>query len=145
VGIARRSIEEDDLIVTVWDGPVTPDEWTGFTGRHLTDPGARVATRRLTDVRTADTSQITFDDVESNTETNSSSEVRLAGVRLAIVAQHGWGIAHLVEVSMYKLGVTTVVFNDVHSACAWLALDRSVALRVIHELRQELRVPADGP
>lgn len=39
---------------------------------------------------------------------------------------------------MRKVGVTTVVFNDVHTACAWLGVDTNETLVTINELRNEL-------
>ena len=51
-----RYIESEDLLVTVWHGPVTWEEWEAVARRQVGDPAWSGGQRRLTDARTADTS-----------------------------------------------------------------------------------------
>jgi hypothetical protein len=141
VGIARRHIEGPDLIVTVWDGLVTAAEWADTVQSQVTDPNHSMSTRRLTDARTADSSNITGDDVAAISATYATSGVALSGVKLAIVATEGWETAQQVETGMNNVGVTTVVFSDVHTACVWLGVDPAAAVAAINELRREMRGP----
>ena len=60
---------------------------------------------------------------------------------LAIVANEGWETAQQVETGMNNLGVATVVFSDVHTACVWLGVDPAVAVATVNDLRRELRGP----
>ena len=141
VGIARRLVEGPDLIVTVWDGLVTAAEWAETVQSQVADENHARTRRRLTDARTADSSNITEDDVAVIAASYASSGVGLSGVKLAIVATEGWQTAQQVESSMNKLGVTTVVFSDVHTACVWLGADPAAAVAAVNELRRELRGP----
>ena len=139
MGIAHRYVEAADVIVTVWDGLVTPAEWSEVVRRQLAGPSSSRGKRRLTDTRTADPSSITASDVEAISATYERAEMETSGVKLAIVANKGWATAQQVETAMRKLGVSTVVFNDVHTACAWLGVDPDLVAATIHEIRQELR------
>lgn len=139
MGIARRVIESSELIVAVWDGAITPQEWAEVVRRQVAEPSDSLGYRRLTDARTADVSAISGDDVDDVSASIDSAPGDVSAVKLAIVAAAEWATAQQVEVSMSKLGVTTVVFNDVHAACAWLGVDADLTLRTISELRNELR------
>jgi hypothetical protein len=141
VGIARRLVEGPDLIVTVWDGLVTAAEWADTVQSQVTDPNHSLSRRRLTDARTADSSNITEADVAAISTSYANAGVALSGVKLAIVANEGWATAQQVEAGMNNLGVTTVVFSDVHTACIWLGVDPGPAVAAINELRRELRGP----
>ena len=145
MGIARRQIKGSDLIVTVWNGLVTAAEWADTVQSQVADRNHSLSTRRLTDARTADSSNITEDDVAVISASYGRSGVALSGVKLAIVANEGWETAQQVETSMNNLGVTTVVFSDVHTACLWLGVDPATAVAAINELRREMRDPVrDG-
>jgi hypothetical protein len=139
VGIARRVIESSELIVAVWDGAITPEEWSEVVQRQVADPSGSFRYRRLTDARTADVSAISRAHVDDVSESFGAVPANIAGVKLAIVASAEWATAQQVEESMSRFGVTTVVFNDVHAACAWIGVDADLTLGTITELRNELR------
>jgi hypothetical protein len=145
MGIAGRHIEAPDLIVTVWDGSVTAAEWADTVQNQVAYPSNSKSMRRLTDARTADSSNITEDDVAAISASYARSGVPLSGVKLAIVANEGWATAQQVETSLSNLGVTTVVFSDAHTACVWLGVDPAVVVATINDLRRQLRSPVrDG-
>ena len=139
MGIARRHIEAVDLIITVWDGVIDPAAWSRAVDGEVAAPASAQANRRLTDARTADSSAVTYADVEAMAANLSGLSVDLTRVRLAIVATTGWQTAQHFEVSMRKYGVTTVVFTDIHTACAWLGVDAPFTLAIVDEMREELR------
>jgi hypothetical protein len=140
VGIARRSIEAADLVVIVWDGKVDSAVWSRAVDGQVANQ--ETASKRLTDLRTADSSSITEADVEAMA-TVLGNNLDVSGVKLAIVAAAGWSVAQQFEESSRKFGITTVVFNDVQTACAWLGVDTAITSSAINELRAQLR--ADAP
>ena len=139
MGIAYRYLDDADVVVTVWDGQVTPTEWGDAIARQVASPAWLRGKRRITDARTADPSSITPDDVDEASVHYDRDDVNKVDARLAIVANEGWTVAQRVETAMRKLGVTTVVFNDVHTACAWRGVDASRVSVATSELRSELR------
>jgi hypothetical protein len=139
LGIAYRYLDDADVIVTVWDGVVTAAQWSEAVGRQVDSPAWLRGKRRLTDARTADTSAITAADVKTLSANYDLGVVNSVRARLAIVANEGWAIAQHVEAAMRALGISTVVFNDVHTACAWLGVDAGVVSTATNEIRQGLR------
>ena len=139
LGIARKFVEGADLVVTVWDGAVTAAEWAEVVQGQVGDARAHDGNRRLADLRTIDLSSITAADVEAITAAFQAVDIDRSRVRFAIVVDAGWGIAQRAEEHMGAQGATTVTFNDVYAACAWLGVDFTVALATITELRKDLR------
>jgi len=144
LGIARRFVEAADLVVTVWDGAVTAAEWADVVQGQVGDARASEGNRRLADLRTIDFSNITAADVETITSAFQAVEIDRSRVRFAVVVDEGWVIAQHAEERMGAQGATTVTFNDMYSACAWLGVDPSIALATIAELRSELRSTETG-
>ena len=139
MGITRRYIEAEDFVVTVWDGVVTADDWAIAVKDQSTDPALLRARRRLTDTRTVAGSRLSPAEVATVGTSYDDLAIPSTGVRLAIVANEGWSVAQIVKKRMQTYGVSTQVFDDVHTACAWLGVDAAIALVTIGELRQELR------
>lgn len=140
MGIANEYVEADDLLVVVWHGPVSGDEWARFVRQRLADdPSWPPGKRRLADLTTLDPSLLSTTDVETVTPLYGERLRNLAGSRQAIVATQGWDLARAFERRIDRLGATTVVFNDVEAACAWLAIDPVSTRRVIAILRSALR------
>jgi hypothetical protein len=139
LGIARKFVEGADLVVTVWDGAVTAADWAEVVQGQVGDARASEGSRRLADLRTIDVSNITAADVEAVTSAFQAVEIDRSRVRFAVVVDEGWGIAQQAEEHMGAQGATTVTFNDLYAACAWLGVDAQVALTTIAELRKDLR------
>jgi len=140
MAIASEYVAAEDLLVVVWDGIVTGDEWEAFARSRLAaDPGWPPGTRRLVDVTTLDPSSLTPADVETNTNLYRGRNAQMVGTRTAIVAARAWDIATEYERRIDRLGSRTIVFNYLPEACAWLGLDPDVARELVNRLRQELR------
>ena len=140
MAIASRYLDTEDLLVVVWDGRVSGEEWEGFArGRLAADPGWPRGTRRLVDVTTLDPDSLTPADVEANTDLYRDRVANMVGVRTAIVASRAWAIATEYERRIDRLGSTTIVFNYPAEACRWLGLDPDRAREVVAGLRRELR------
>jgi hypothetical protein len=143
LGIAHRYIESEDLLVTVWHGPVTWEEWEAVARRQVGDPGWSRGQRRLTDARTADTSALTPDHAEAIAAIYAATGAELRGTQLAIVADDMSALAENVRDSLAALRTTALIFNRLEVACAWFDVDADIAGEVIGELRAELdtRIP----
>ena len=142
MGIASEYLEADDLLIVVWHGPISGDDWEQFVLRRLADdPTWPPGKRRLADLTTLDPSLLSAADVETVIPHYRERLQNLAGSRQAIVATEGWELARTFERRIDQLGATTIVFNDVEAACAWLAIDPVSARQVIDRLRAGLREP----
>jgi hypothetical protein len=140
MGIASEYLEAEDVLIVVWDGLVSPADWEQFVRQRLRDdPNWPSGKRRLADVTTLDPSLLTSADVDVVTGLYHDRMENLVGTRQAIVATQGWDLARDFERRIDRLGATTVVFNDVESACAWLGTDAGVTRGVIDRLRSGLR------
>jgi hypothetical protein len=137
MGITHRHVESEDLIVTVWHGTVTWEEWEAVARRQVDEPRWSHGLRRLTDARSADTSALTPDHADAISaiyaETGGIGEVQLA-----IVTDDMSSLAEDVRRSLHALGATTFVFNRLEVACAWLDADPDITSDAIGDLRAEL-------
>jgi hypothetical protein len=140
MAIASEYLEAEDLLVIVWDGVVTGDEWEEFArGRIAADPRWPPGARRLVEVTTLDPSSLTPADVEANAELYRDRAANMIGTRTAIVAARAWDIATEYERRIDRLGAQTVVFNYLSEACGWLGLDADRVRGVVTRLRRDLR------
>jgi hypothetical protein len=143
LGIAHRYIESEDLIVTVWHGPITWDEWEAVARRQVAHPASAAGRRRLTDARSADTSALTPEHAEAISEMYAATGLEVAGTQLAIVADDMSALAENVRRSLTALRVTVFIFNRLEVACAWLDAETDIVDEAISDLRAVLdaRVP----
>jgi len=143
MGIAHRYVESEDLLVTVWHGPVTWEEWEALARRQVQEPRWSYGRRRLTDARSADTSALTPDHAEAIAAMYAATGVELHGTQLAIIANDMTALAENVRDSLAALQMTTIIFNRLEVACAWYDADADVTGDVISELRAalETRIP----
>jgi hypothetical protein len=144
LGIALQYIESVDLIVTVWDGVVTAADWSEAIQAELDDPESARGNRRMTDARTARAPDISEQQVESILDAYKNVDVVVARIRLAMVVTEGWNLAQVVQARMRSSGVTTVLFSDLHAACAWFDIDADAVTATTTALRTQLRSKASG-
>ena len=111
--------------MTVWHRRVTADDWRDLARRQLADPSWSIGTKRLTDADVADVAAM-----------YAGRDV--AGARLAIVANQSWGTAQSAEADFDRLGVHTMTFNHLDTACAWLGIDSREVFPVIAAMRAEI-------
>ena len=138
--IASEFVEAEDLLVVVWDGIVTGEEWETFArDRIAAEPDWPLGSRRLVDVTTLDPSSLSPADVATNTDLYRDRTTRMVGARTAVIAAGAWDIATEWERSIDRFGSRTIVFNYLPEACGWLGLDPDLAREVVTRLRRELR------
>jgi hypothetical protein len=91
LGIASGYVESDDVLVIVWDGPVSGAEWKQNVGERLEeDPAWPRGRRRLIDLTTLDPSEITASDIEVVIAFGRERIHHVAGRRQAVVAVLAW-------------------------------------------------------
>ena len=140
--IASEYLEADDLLIIVWHGLISGGDWEQFVVQRLADdPTWPPGKRRLADLTTLDPSNLSEADVEAVIPHYRDRVQNLVGSRQALVATEGWELARMFERRIDQLGATTIVFNDVEAASAWLVIDPASARRVIDRLRAGLREP----
>ena len=140
VSIAYEFIERDDLLVVVWDGLVSGADWTEFVDQRMVDnPNWPPGKRAIADILTVDPSSLSVTDVAAVTGVYRTLARNFTGKRIAIVAAAGWDIAVEYEQHIDRLGSTTIVFNQIESACGWLGVDARSTREVIRTLRAGLR------
>jgi hypothetical protein len=135
--IAYRYVEAANLLVTILDGDVAAAEVLEFAHRQVADPNFSRAQRRLTDARTAGRCAITDDDSDA---ISAIYRAAVANVRVkqAIVGGNGAAPSRSTDGS-HTNGVTTIMFNDIDTAIAWLDLGSDTVLATITDIRSELR------
>jgi hypothetical protein len=144
MGIAAEYSEDDDLLVIVWDGHVTWDDWEAFAlQRQAEEPAAPRGRRQLADITSARL-DMAASDGEKGAGLIRDRRHLVAGTRLAIVAAAGWHHAKAYQRSLDEFGSTTIVFNELRGACTWLRVDRAIADTRIRRLRDELRAQPQG-
>jgi hypothetical protein len=140
LGIASDYVESDDVLVIVWDGQVSGAEWKHNVGEQLEDdPAWPRGRRRLIDLTTLDPSEITVSDIEVVIAFGRERIHYVAGRRQAVVAVLAWDLAQEFARRSTELGATTIVFDRLEPACAWLGVDPATARPVARELRAGLR------
>ena len=140
MGIAAEYLEAEDLLIVVWHGLVSAEEWQQFVSRRIAGEASWPSgKRRLADLTTLDPSVLSTTDIDKVIPLYRERIGNLVGSRQAIVAGLAWDLARDFERRIDGLGATTVVFNDVEAACEWLGSDPASTREVIARLRQGLR------
>jgi hypothetical protein len=140
MAIASEYVATEDLLVVVWDGIVSGDEWDAYARNRLADdPEWPQGSRRLIDVTGLDPSALTPADAEANADLYKERGANMVGTRTAIVASRAWELATAFERRIDRLGSTTIVFNYLAEACGWLSLDPELARGIVARLRADLR------
>ena len=146
MGIASDYVESDDVLVIVWDGQVSGAEWKQNVGERLEDdPAWPRGRRRLIDLTTLDPSAIGVSDIEVVVAFGRERIHHVAGRRQAVVAVLAWDLAQEFARRSTELGATTIVFDRLEPACAWLGVDPAAARPVARELRAALRSDGSAP
>jgi hypothetical protein len=135
----HRYLADEDVMITVWRGAVTRDEWAALARSHRSDPGWPPARRRLTDVMSADSRALSEADIDYVSSLYRGVDLR--DIKLAIVAGSAWKLARYTEQSLDVVGLRTIVFNTVDVACSWLGVDVFAVKRAIAELKATHDVP----
>ena len=123
----------------VWDRNVTPDQWREQFRQLSADPAFPPGSLMLADLSTAGgAAAITSDVIGEMAVALKARAERMDPVRLAVVPNGAWEKARELERAVAGSGITTIVFNDVLTACTWLGLRVELVNPVLAALRSEL-------
>jgi hypothetical protein len=142
MGIASVYVDSDDLLVIVWHGRVSGAEWKQNVDAQLgDDPTWPRGRRRLIDLMSLGPSDLSSADIET-VISFGRGRILDTGSRQAVVASRAWDLAWDLAGEFARrsneLGSTTIVFDRIDWACAWLGVDPDSLRPVIATLRTEL-------
>ena len=139
MSIGYRSIPRLGLIVEVWDGVITVDQWRAHVDRYLSDPERLSGDRSIVDVTTADATAIGDADEAEVVAKYLPHASELAHRRSAVIAAREFKPSFEFGRRIERLGLKVIVFNELTGACTWLGLDSADVHGVIQDLRAHLR------
>jgi len=140
MGIAYRCVPELRCTFVVWDGDVTPEQWSSHVDRLAADPAFPPGPLLLSDLSSAGTvPSITRATIDEMADRWRETSAAVGTFQCAIVPNEAWDKARQFEGELTGSNMRTMVFNEPWSACSWLGLDADVARSIIDELRGELR------
>jgi hypothetical protein len=139
MGIAYTSIARLGLIVEVWDGVVTIDDWRTHVDAYLADPERLTGRRSLVDLSTADASAISDADEAEIVAKYIPHASELTHRQSAAVAAQEFTPSVEFGRRIQRLGLNVIIFNELTVACTFLGIDPSEVQPVIRELRANLR------
>ena len=139
MGITYRHIPQHRLIIEVWDGVITVDQWRTHLQRYLADPALAALDRSLVDVSTADTSLLTDADEAELVAMYVPHASDLAPMRNAVIAAREYEPSVEFGHRLERLNLNLIVFNELTGASAWLRLDPNEVRPILQDLRDALR------
>lgn len=139
MGIAYRIDAELRLVLEVWDGIITVEQWRTHVETILNDPGRAGTTRTLTDLTTADTSTIADSDRAEIAAMFACHPSNFTGTKSAAIASQEFEPSVRFGRRIEDSGLNVIVFNELTGACLWLGLDTSAIRPILRELRNTLR------
>jgi hypothetical protein len=140
VAIAYRCVPELRCTFIVWDGDVTPEQWSDQLERIIADPAFPPGPLVLGDLSTAGGApSITTDVIDEMARRWVTYAAELGTMQWAIIPDGAWDKARRFECEVEGSNIHPMVFNEPWSACNWLGVDRDAALSILRDLRAELR------
>jgi hypothetical protein len=139
MGIAYRSEPSLELTVSVWDGPVSAEEWHAHLHRLPGDPGANSTWKQLVDLRFG-VGDSRFDAlaIQQGIDYMIQQASHFAGMNLAIISGTDHESVRFFGSLAEQANVAVAVFPDLQSACTWLGVDASRAAELIAAARQSM-------
>ena len=139
MGIGYTSIPRLGLIVEVWDGVVTVEQWRSHVETYLADPQRLTHRRSLVDLSTADASAIGDADEAEIVAKYIPHASELRHRQSAAIAAQEFKPSVEFGRRIQRLGLDVIIFNELTVACAWLGVELSDVREVIRDLRATLR------
>jgi hypothetical protein len=140
VSIAYRCDAGLRCTFVIWEGDVTPRQWSDHVERMLSDPAFPPGPLMLADLSSAGRApSITPDVIGEMALRWSAGAATLGQMQWALIPNQAWDKARQFETDLTAAGVQTMVFNEPWSACNWLGLSSPPVLSILKELRDQLR------
>jgi hypothetical protein len=139
VGVSYRIDRGQGLTTIVFDGKITASEWRSHLEEIFDDPEWPPGTRNLTDLRSADVSEVTDSDRAEILALYTPHLDKMRGMKSAAVAGDNFDTTREFEERKEPAGLSLIVFNDLLNACTWLGIDKTVAQSTVSDLRSKIR------
>lgn len=137
--IRHVCLPQKELVVTVWEGTVSSEEWLTHLRELQEDPGFPSTWRHLVDMRFGGTdSAFGAETIQGGVDYLTTRRPAVAGRRVAIVTGADLMKARLFRGLAESAEVTSEVFTDLNAACAWLGIESAEATPSIAALRESL-------
>jgi hypothetical protein len=134
MGIAYTCDEATGVTVTVWDGPVSPDDWRKLVAEQNVDP-QWPSEHHLGIFETAHGFSSFDDDVVAEMMTTYRHRAQNSPVKKsAIVTQRQLNLATEIPRELQDMGIRVIAFGDLRTACAWLGADLDAIQRIVDDL-----------
>ena len=139
MSITYRADSEKQIIFVVWDGVVTADEWFEHIQRLIADPAWPSISSMLADLHSAtDISSIEEAEIEHAVALFSSVPYPLSKKKVGIVAGNAFWKSRRFGHLISRFGPSVIVFNDLSTACVYLGINSTEALKAIQQLRADM-------
>lgn len=140
MGIKYRADSEKQIIFVVWDGVVTANTWFEHIDRLIVDPLWPLIPSMLVDLHTArDISSIEEAEIEHAVALFSSVPYPLSKKKVGIVAGSAFWKSRRFGELISQFGPSIIVFNDLSTACLYLGINITEALKAIQQLRTDMK------
>ena len=140
MGIGYRCDRDLRCTFIVWDGDVTPEQWSDEVDRIVTDPTFPPGPVLLAELSTAGGApSIGTDTIDKMARRWRTHAADLGKMRWAIIPNGAWDKARRFELELRGSNIRSMVFNEPWAACAWLGLETNDARTILTELREQLR------
>ena len=139
MGIKYRADVEKQIIFVVWDGVVSADIWFEHIERLIADPAWPSISAMLVDLHSVtDISSIEEAEIEHAVALFSSVPDPLSKKRVGVVAGNAFWKSRRFGELVSPFGPSVIVFNDMSTACVYLGINPTEALKAIQQLRADM-------
>ena len=138
MGIKYRAHVEKQIIFVLWDGVITADEWFEHIDRLITDPLWPSISAMLVDLQSiTDFSSIEEAEIEHAVALFNSVPDSLSNKKVAVVAGNAFWKSRRFGQLVSPFGPSVIVFNDMSTACVYMGIKPTEALKAIQQLRDD--------
>ncbi len=135
MAIIQKFDLQKGLIFVVWQGTVTAQEWFRYAHKLTSDSTWTTASRVLADLLSVQsTSSIQNQEIDQAVEIFSANRAGLVGKKLAVLARDEFGKARRFGEYLSHFGTSSVVFNNLDTACLFLGMDILYAYRMLDSM-----------
>lgn len=138
MGIKYRMDRKGNLIVNLWQGEVTAEEWLAHLQAMTAEPDWPEITRMLCDLRlVTDISTIGDPEIGRAVEILRAAPGDLRAKKCAIPASTAFQVATAYQQAISPFEPSVVVFTSFETACVYLGAEPGGVREIIDQLRRE--------
>jgi hypothetical protein len=132
-------IKKPDLILEVWTGTITKDEFLEHERRHLQDPDFPSAPKAVVDITAASfDSEIKKMEIQQFVDLYQDHHDKVVGARVAIVSGKEFDRASLYAQLTEPHQINVIVFSTINTACLWLGVNETEVREWLERTRAKL-------